>query len=103
MPSPATRHGASTASPTAQSSRRRRASAAARGETTIAARPAPPSREPLDGPEREALIQRRAYELYERNGRVDGRALDDWLSAETELGRQVLEGCAPLEPTGERG
>ena len=30
-------------------------------------------------------IRRRAYELYERRGKVDGFALDDWLQAEGEL------------------
>ncbi len=30
-------------------------------------------------------IRFRAYELYERRGRGDGHALDDWLQAETEL------------------
>ncbi len=30
-------------------------------------------------------IRRRAYELYEQRGRVDGFALDDWLQAEGEI------------------
>ena len=30
-------------------------------------------------------IRRRAYELYEQRGRVDGFALDDWLQAEREI------------------
>jgi Protein of unknown function (DUF2934) len=30
-------------------------------------------------------IRKRAYELYEQRGRVDGLALDDWLLAETEI------------------
>jgi hypothetical protein len=30
-------------------------------------------------------IRRRAYELYEQRGREDGRELDDWLQAESEL------------------
>lgn len=30
-------------------------------------------------------IRRRAYELYEQRGREDGRQLDDWLQAESEL------------------
>jgi hypothetical protein len=33
----------------------------------------------------EAEIRRRAYELYEQRGRVDGHELDDWLQAEAEL------------------
>ena len=30
-------------------------------------------------------IRQRAYELYEQRGREDGRDLDDWLKAESEL------------------
>ena len=30
-------------------------------------------------------IRFRAYELYERRGRGDGHALDDWLQAEAEV------------------
>ena len=30
-------------------------------------------------------IATRAYELYERDGRSDGRAMDHWLQAESEL------------------
>jgi Protein of unknown function (DUF2934) len=33
----------------------------------------------------EERIRRRAYELYEERGRVDGFALDDWLQAESEI------------------
>jgi len=33
----------------------------------------------------EELIRRRAYELYEGRGRVEGSALDDWLQAEREI------------------
>jgi hypothetical protein len=58
---------------------------------------APPARELLEGPTREDLIRRRAFDLYERNGCVDGRALDDWLAAESEVGDMVLEGTAPAE------
>jgi hypothetical protein len=32
-----------------------------------------------------AAIARRAYELYEKRGRQDGRDIDDWLLAEREL------------------
>jgi len=35
--------------------------------------------------ELEEQIRRRAYELYEQRGRVDGHALDDWLQAEAEV------------------
>jgi hypothetical protein len=30
-------------------------------------------------------IAERAYQIYEREGRTDGRAMDHWLQAETEL------------------
>jgi hypothetical protein len=30
-------------------------------------------------------IARRAYELYEQRGRQEGRALEDWLTAERQL------------------
>jgi len=30
-------------------------------------------------------INQRAYELYERRGRDDGHALDDWLTSESEV------------------
>jgi Protein of unknown function (DUF2934) len=33
----------------------------------------------------EERIRQRAYELYLQRGRVDGFALDDWLSAEREI------------------
>jgi HSP20 family protein len=33
-------------------------------------------------------IARRAYELFERRGSVDGRDVDDWLQAESELVRR---------------
>ena len=35
--------------------------------------------------ELEEQIRRRAYELYEQRGRIDGYALDDWLQAEAEV------------------
>ena len=58
---------------------------------------APPEPGLLAGPTREDLIRRRAYALYERNGCVDGRAMDDWLTAEAELGSSLLEASAPVE------
>jgi hypothetical protein len=94
MPSSAT-HRTAPASP---GHRRRAAPPGAK-----AALPPPPPQELLEGPTHAAQVQRRAYELYERNGRVDGRALDDWLSAEAEVERQVLEGSAPLESRAEGG
>jgi hypothetical protein len=33
----------------------------------------------------DSAVQTRAYELYERGGRVDGRAEQDWYQAETDL------------------
>jgi hypothetical protein len=33
----------------------------------------------------EQIIRRRAYELYEKRGREDGHAEEDWLRAETEV------------------
>jgi hypothetical protein len=33
----------------------------------------------------DSAVQIRAYELYERGGRVDGRAEQDWYQAETDL------------------
>ena len=35
--------------------------------------------------DRNTRIRRRAYDLYEQRGRVDGHDLDDWLQAEAEL------------------
>ena len=35
--------------------------------------------------ELESIIRRRAYELYEQRGFVDGNELDDWLEAEEEI------------------
>ena len=37
----------------------------------------------------ETTIRARAYELYEKRGRHDGYAQDDWLQAEAELLSQV--------------
>lgn len=31
------------------------------------------------------FIRRRAYQLFERRGRLPGHALDDWLQAEHEI------------------
>jgi hypothetical protein len=35
-------------------------------------------------------IRLRAYELYERRGRADGHALDDWLQAQAEIAGEGL-------------
>jgi MFS family permease len=37
-------------------------------------------------------IRCRAYEIYENHGREQGRALDNWLEAETEIRQQKKEG-----------
>ena len=35
-------------------------------------------------------IRIRAYDLYAQRGRLDGRALEDWLQAESEILGRVL-------------
>jgi hypothetical protein len=45
-------------------------------------------------PELEQAISARAYELFEQRGREDGRAVDDWLQAETELTSQRIKASA---------
>jgi len=45
----------------------------------------PLPRKPKSVSNAEEKIRLRAYELYERRGRIDGHALDDWLQAETEV------------------
>jgi Protein of unknown function (DUF2934) len=37
------------------------------------------------GTDLESAIRARAYELFERRGRYDGYAQDDWLQAEAEV------------------
>jgi hypothetical protein len=45
-----------------------------------------PSRLAITRPwELEEIIRRRAFEIYEERGKVDGYALDDWLLAEAEI------------------
>lgn len=46
----------------------------------------------------ERRIRRRAFELYEQRGRVDGFALDDWLKAESVLNAKVSNGKTPALP-----
>lgn len=41
-------------------------------------------RKPESPTDTEERIRRRAHELYEQRGKVDGFALDDWLQAEAE-------------------
>jgi len=31
------------------------------------------------------MVRKRAYEIYERNGKQEGNELDDWLQAEIEV------------------
>jgi HSP20 family molecular chaperone IbpA len=38
------------------------------------------------------VVEERSYERYERRGRGDGRALEDWYGAEAEIGRLVPVG-----------
>jgi hypothetical protein len=40
-----------------------------------------PSSDPSYSSDIEERVRRRAYDLYEQHGRVDGLALDDWLQA----------------------
>jgi hypothetical protein len=46
--------------------------------------PTPIRPAPLDA-EGEEKIRQRAYQLYEERGRLDGKALEDWLTAEEEV------------------
>lgn len=46
--------------------------------------PTPIKRE-LQTPELDERIRRRAYDLYEQRGRLDGHDMDDWLQAEAEM------------------
>jgi hypothetical protein len=52
------------------------------------------STKPTQSTDIEERIRRRAYELYEERGKVDGFALDDWLQAERELLRAGSPGKA---------
>jgi hypothetical protein len=45
----------------------------------------PRSPKPAQPNDIEESIRRRAYELYEQRGRIDGFTLDDWLEAEREI------------------
>jgi hypothetical protein len=44
---------------------------------------------PIDPPAiykaREETVRQRAYERYEQRGKQEGRAVDDWLAAESEI------------------
>ena len=43
-------------------------------------------------------IAARAYEIYEQHGRVEGRAIEDWLEAKAEL--EAAEAAAESEDAG---
>jgi hypothetical protein len=58
------------------------ASGPANGRTDIAEGSGSESQSELIGPDE---IAARAYELYEREGRTDGRHLDHWYEAEQQL------------------
>lgn len=45
-----------------------------------------------------ARIQRRAYQLWEAEGRPSGRAMEHWLSAEAEIKRQLPAPFTPKPP-----
>lgn len=45
---------------------------------------------PINLSTREVLIRRAAYILYERRGRVDGHAEEDWLRAEALIDRVLM-------------
>jgi hypothetical protein len=42
----------------------------------------------------QGLVAERAYELYEQRGRQEGRALEDWLNAESQLLERAIQGQA---------
>jgi hypothetical protein len=44
-----------------------------------------PERERHHTPELEEQIRRRAYQLFEQRGRIEGHDVDDWLQAEAKL------------------
>jgi Protein of unknown function (DUF2934) len=45
------------------------------------------------------LVRARAYQLFEANGRPEGRALDDWLQAEHEIKQHLgFELTCELKP-----
>jgi len=47
--------------------------------------PAHPESGKLSVSDLENRIRNRAYDLYERRGCADGKALDDWLEAQAEV------------------
>jgi hypothetical protein len=56
-----------------------------------------------DSPRQDAdLVARRAYQRYEERGREDGHDVDDWLSAEHEVGGTMSDGQIPRDRSDER-
>jgi hypothetical protein len=47
--------------------------------------------EPLSGPEFNARVARKAYELFERRGRQEGYDVEDWLEAERLVKEEILK------------
>jgi len=56
-----------------------------RSKPTHSPQPDPPIKGDAAIAQADSAVQTRAYELYERGGRVDGRAEQDWYQAETDL------------------
>ena len=77
--------------------------APARAASSSPTLPALSPHELVNDPKRDELIRRRAYEFYERRGRVYGHAMDDWLAAEAEVCRAGSEEPAATKKTPERG
>jgi hypothetical protein len=50
--------------------------------------------------DREQLIRIRAYEIWEQEGRPDGRELEHWARAEGEIGEISPEDSWQGDPTG---
>ncbi len=50
-----------------------------------------------DAEKRETMIRIAAYTFYERRGFVAGRELEDWLQAELEIDRQLVDAPQPTE------
>ena len=68
----------------------------ARGAQADPARPSPDIA-------REAVIRLHAYALWERRGRSDGHAMEDWLQAEAELSRLTGRSRPRLPGPGAEG
>jgi Protein of unknown function (DUF2934) len=53
--------------------------------------PKPPQRRPAAAPDWHEAIQRRAEEIYIRNGKIPGRDLQNWAQAEQEILHESAE------------